>query len=314
MDLSRYRRSGLVVLLMTWIGIFSACGQTGDLASQRNVPRTRVVLLGTGTPNAEPDRSGPALAVVVDSTAWLVDAGPGVVRRANAAAERGIAALRPDRLERLFLTHLHSDHTLGLPDVIFTPWVLERNRPLQVWGPPGTRMMVDHIMSAWAADRAVRLEGREPADPDGWRVEVHEIGPGVVYDDGLVRVTAFPVHHGDWDQAFGFRFDGPDRVVVVSGDTTPSPHLVAAARGCDLLIHEVYSRVGFESRPPVWQRYHADAHTSTVELAEIARQVQPGLLVLTHQLLWGQTPEGLVGEITARWPGRVVYGRDLDVF
>ncbi len=302
------------ILMLGLTGLLLACGQTTQEAGRTERLRTRVVLLGTGTPNAEPDRSGPALAVVIDTTAWLVDSGPGVVRRANAAAERGIDALRPNRLERLFLTHLHSDHTLGLPDLIFTSWVLERQQPLQVWGPTGTRAMIDHILAAWVADRTVRLEGLEPASPDGWRVEVHEIGPGVVYDDGLVKVTAFGVHHGDWDQAFGFRFDGPDRVVVVSGDTTPSPALIEVARDCDVLVHEVYSQVGFEGRPPVWQRYHADAHTSAVELAEIARQVRPGVLVLTHQLLWGQTPEGLVAEITAGWSGRVVYGRDLDVY
>ncbi len=299
------------IALLALLSALAACASRPERAGN---PRTRVVLLGTGTPNAEPDRWGPALAVVVDSTALLVDAGPGVVRRAGAAAERGIAALEPARLERLFLTHLHSDHTLGLPDLIFTPWVLGRERPLRIWGPPGTRAMVEHILAAWEEDVRIRVEGLEPANATGWRVEVTEIGPGVVYSEGGVRILAFEVHHGDWKHAFGYRIETPDRVVVVSGDTTPSPTLVEVARGCDILVHEVYSQAGFLRRPEEWRRYHADAHTSSIELAEIARQVRPGLLVVTHQLLWGSSPQELLAEITSRWKGRVVYGRDLDVF
>src|SRR5512142_2751869 len=107
-------------------------------------------MLGTGTPNPDPERSGPALAVVSGGRAYLVDAGPGVVRRAAAAERRGITELRQQNLDIVFLTHLHSDHTLGLPDLLLSPWVLDRSAPLEVYGPPGTVAMVGHIEEAWS--------------------------------------------------------------------------------------------------------------------------------------------------------------------
>ncbi len=289
----------------------SACSVQDDPGASL---RTRVVLLGTGTPNAEPDRSGGSVAVVVDSSPYVIDAGAGVVRRANAAREQGIEGLAPARLRHLFLTHLHSDHTTGYADFILTPWTLGRDEPLKVFGPPGTEEMTAHILAAYAEDIRVRLEGLEPANDQGWRVEVTEIAPGIVFEDERVRVTAFTVAHGTWPHAFGYRLETPDQVVVISGDTTPTEAMVEQAGGCDILVHEVYSNAGFAGREPVWQRYHARSHTSASELAEIARRARPGVLVLYHQLLWGSTPEELVAEVTIRYDGPVVYGNDLDVF
>ncbi len=273
----------------------------------------RLVLLGTGTPNADPQRAGPASAVVVGEEAYLVDCGPGVVRRAAAAALRGVESLAPRRLRHLFLTHLHSDHTAGLPDLILSPWTLGREAALQVFGPMGTVAMLEHLIEAYREDIRERTRGLEPCNDTGWQVEAHEIGAGEVCRVGGLRVTAFPVDHGDWP-AFGFRFDAPGRSVVISGDTAPTPTLIAQARGCDLLLHEVYSGAGFAKRPPGWQRYHARMHTSTRELAEIAAAARPGLLVLHHQLFWGATDEGLIAEIREGYDGPVVSGRDLDVF
>lgn len=275
---------------------------------------THVVLLGTGTPNAEPERSGSAVAVIVNGTPYLVDAGPGIVRRVNAAAEAGVAAISVEDLHHLFLTHLHSDHTVGLPDIIFTPWVLERDEPLQLYGPSGSGSMVDHLLAAYEEDIHVRLEGLEPANEHGYQVLVNEIEPGLVFEDENVKVTAIPVHHGDWPVAFGFRFESADRVVVISGDATPSEAIVDACSGCDVLVHEVYSHVAFQDRPAVWQRYHADSHTSTVQLAELAERARPTVLVLYHQLFWGTTDEALVAEITANYDGDVRSGKDLDVY
>lgn len=273
----------------------------------------RLVLLGTGTPNADPDRSGPAAAVVVGATAYLVDCGPGVVRRAAAAALRGIEPLAPARLRWLFLTHLHSDHTAGLPDLMLSPWTLGRTEPLEVFGPAGTAAMVEHLIEAYRADIRERLAGLEPCNETGWQVRAHEIGPGeVLRSDGL-QVNAFRAEHGHWP-AFGLRFETPGRSVVISGDTAPVEAVVEQARGCDLLLHEVYSAAGFANRPLGWQRYHSQMHTSTRELAEIAARARPGLLVLHHQLFWGATEEELIAEIRAGYDGPVVSGRDLDVF
>lgn len=275
---------------------------------------TRVVMLGTGTPNADPDRSGPSVAIVVRDKAYLVDCGPGVVRRAAAAQRNGIDALAPEKLDIVFITHLHSDHTMGLPDLILTPWVLERAAALQVYGPTGTRKMTDHLLAAWAEDIRVRIEGLEPEKTDGWQVQTHEIVAGEVYRDSNVTVTAIPVPHANWRRSFAYRFQTPDRVIVVSGDTRPSEELVKACEGCDILVHEVYSAERFATRSREWQRYHADAHTSTTELAALATRARPRLLVLYHQLFWGTDDAGLVRELRRGYDGAVVSGKDLEVY
>lgn len=298
-------------------GALQAAPATSAMAADTPEGRTKVVLLGTGTPNADPERSGPSLAVVVDDRSYIVDAGPGVVRRAaSAAAEHNLEALRPPNLERVFLTHLHSDHTVGLPDLAYTSWVLEREQPLALFGPPGTEAMAAHLSEAFSADVEIRLAGLEPANPEGHKIEARDVVPGVVFEDDLVTVTAFPVPHATWEHAYGYRFDTPDRSIVVSGDTGPALELmVEMCDGCDVLVHEAYAQVGWEQREPVWQRYHAAAHTSGPELGRIAAAAQPDLLLLTHQLLWlGATPEDLLAEIRAEFSGRVVYGNDLDVY
>jgi ribonuclease BN (tRNA processing enzyme) len=277
--------------------------------------KTKIILLGTGTPNAEPDRSGPALAIVVNNTSYIVDCGPGVVRRANAAfLKYGIEALNPPNLKYLFITHLHSDHTLGYADFIFTPWVLERNEPLQVYGPPGTDQMTQHLLAAYQQDIKLRLEGAEPANPVGYQVNVLEITPGFIYTDENVTIRAFPVAHGAWEHAYGFRFETPDRVIVVSGDRAPIPDILQYAQGCDVLIHEVYSMKGFVKRVPAWQKYHSTAHTSSTQVAELAQKLQPELVILTHQLLWGATPQDILDEIKEVYKGKVVYGNDLEIY
>ena len=269
----------------------------------------QVILLGTGTPNAEPDRAGPSVAIVANGIPYIVDFGPGVVRRAAAAH------IKPSDLKIAFATHLHSDHTVGLADLILTPWTLERAAPLELYGPQGIRAMANHIAAAYREDISVRSHGSEPSNKTGYKVNVHEIKPGVVYRDDNVIVTAFRVPHGEWREAFGYRFDiVGGRSIVISGDTGPTDAVIKACNGCDVLIHEVYSTAGFVRRPVEWQRYHARYHTSSEELAAIATQARPGLLVLTHQLLWGTSEEDLLGEVTGKYAGRVVSGHDLDVY
>lgn len=291
-----------------------------DLISRRDLgceldESDLIVLLGTGTPNAFPDRSGPSVAIIVNGIPYIIDFGPGVMRRASAAFHSGIAALELPKIKRTFLTHLHSDHTAGYPDLILTPWVLGRNEPLQVYGPKGSKHMTDHILEAYQEDIAIRINGLEGANREGGRVEVSEVANdgGRVYEDMNVKVAAFPVNHGDWP-ALGYRFTTPRRTIVISGDTTPVDSLIQNAKGCDILIHEVYSWKGFQHRPSHWQHYHKNMHTSTVELAEIAEKARPGLLVLYHQLFWGVQEDELVDEIRELYDGEVVSGNDLDVF
>jgi ribonuclease BN (tRNA processing enzyme) len=275
---------------------------------------TQLVVLGTGTPNADPERSGPAVAIVVNGSAYLVDAGPGIVRRAAAAKALGVGALSMPNLTRVFLTHLHSDHTVGLPDLMLSPWVLERTKPLQVYGPPGTAAMVHHLAAAYAEDIRIRLYGGEPSNKTGYHTIAHEIRPGVVYQDSNVTVRAFAVEHGTWPHAYGYRFETRDRVIVVSGDTRASQQVARACNGCDVLLHEVYSDAGFKTRPPEWQRYHAAFHTSASEVGRIATAAHPKLLVLYHQLYWGSTDDDIVREVKSAYSGAVVSAKDLGIY
>lgn len=284
---------------------------------------TRVVLLGTGNPPADPDRSGPATAVVVNDTPYLVDFGAGVVRRAKSAVvEKGIAALDPVKLRVVFVTHLHSDHTVGYPDLILTPWVLGRRVPLEVYGPAGISGMTTHVLEAYSSDFETRTKDRNlytvGAFPEGHAVNAHEIRPGVVYKDGNVTVTAFATKHAM--TSYGYRFDTPDRSIVVSGDTNPTQATIDACRGCDVLIHEVLTQ-DWLARRPDFHAYAAQHHTTTAQLVELATKAKPRLLVLYHASLSlrpsvdseRSTPATLLREMAA-YAGQVVVGRDLDVY
>jgi ribonuclease BN (tRNA processing enzyme) len=282
---------------------------------------TRVIMLGTGTPYPDPDRSGPATAIVVKGTPYLVDFGPGVIRRAAAAHRNGakeFGAAGCANIGTAFLTHLHSDHTMGFPDLIFTPWMMGRKTPLEVYGPKGLKAMTQNILKAWEIDIAVRT--KESHNPTGWKVNVHEIESGVVFKDRNITVTAFVVHHGDVNPAYGYRFEAPDRTIVISGDTSPIPALIDNAHGCDVLVHEAYSLETYRKMPPRWQKFRRSHHTSSEQVAEIANKINPGLLVLYHPSNAGggsKTPhadEALIREVQQTYSGKVVAARDLDVF
>ena len=304
------RRELAVLLLLAC----SLAAQTGAPASTKTA---QVVVLGTGTPRADPDRFGPAVAVVVNGKAYLVDFGPGVVRRAAAARRDGIEALDPRKITVAFCTHLHSDHTAGLSDLYLTPAVLRRVGPLQLYGPPGLAEMARHIREAYAKDYDVRMHGLEHGASLGYEMQVHEIQPGVVYRDENVTVTAFVVHHGSWDYAFGYRFDTPGRSIVISGDTSPTDAIVKACHGCDVLLHEVYSTTELAGRRPndaTWPEYLAQFHTSTTELGAIAGKAKPKLLVLYHQLFGKTDDKGIVEEVKKGYSGAVISAKDLGVY
>src|SRR6266566_9134015 len=183
------RLFGTVVMCFV---ILTACCAAQQQPSTAPPSKTQVVLLGTGNPFPDPDRSGPATAIVVNGSAYLVDFGAGVVRRAKAAMfDKGISALEPTNLKVAFVTDLHSDHTVGYLDLIFTPWVMGRKFPLEVYGPKGLKAMTDHILAAWQADIEERISTETWQAPDyreTYKVNVHEIGPGVVYKDANVTV------------------------------------------------------------------------------------------------------------------------------
>ncbi|MBL0173558.1 MAG: MBL fold metallo-hydrolase [Gemmatimonadaceae bacterium] len=276
--------------------------------------RTTVVMLGTGTPIPDPDRSGPGVAIVVDSTAYLFDAGTGIVRRAAAAVRDGVVGLRVPRLGHVFLTHLHSDHTMGLNDVIFTPWIQGRAAPLEVFGPPGTQRLVNGILDGNDEDIRERIASAGGPSATGWKANVHEIAEGLVYEDARISVRAFAVPHSAWKYAFGYRIKTPDRTIVISGDARANPAIARECNGCDILIHEVYSDSGFRTIPAARQPYHAQAHTSATQLGAIATAAKPGLLVLYHQLFFGASDSLLLSEVRSKFAGRVVSAKDLQRF
>jgi ribonuclease BN (tRNA processing enzyme) len=179
---------------------------------------TQIVLLGTGDPEPLSRRAGPATAIVADGQAYLVDFGPGVMRRAAAAHVKGIAALDPIRLTHAFATRLQFDHTAGFPDLVFTPSMLGRKQPLEVYGPPGIRTLTEHVLAAWN---------------DGVQVNAHEIAPGLVYRDNRVTVIAF---------AGGYRLQTADRRIVIAGETSSAQAVINQCNGCDVLIQEIQAQ------------------------------------------------------------------------
>jgi ribonuclease BN (tRNA processing enzyme) len=303
--------SSSVFIPLLLAGLLPAPGRSFNGAGPLQSDSTTIVLLGTGMPRPNPNASGPATAILVGSRVFLVDAGAGVMRQLAAAH------LPINGVTALFVTHLHSDHTLGYPDLILTTWVMGRRAPLEAYGPHGLEHMTSHILDAWSEDIHIRITGLEHEPPDGYQVHVHEIDPGVVYDSAGVRVTAIRVQHGSWPEALGYRFDTPDRSITISGDTRPSEDLVRAAAGTDVLIHEVYaaSRVAPESRSGGndWPHYLHEFHTSDVELGALAARIKPKLLILYHLVRMGATDDELLAGVRrGGFTGRVVVGKDLD--
>ena len=319
-------RLGSFMIIVSACVLIPATALAADPQQAKSASKTQVVLLGTGNPPADPDRSGPATAIVVNGTPYLVDFGAGVVRRAKAAvADRGISALEPPNLRVVFVTHLHSDHTVGYPDLIFTPWLLGRRVPLEVYGPTGIKNMSTHILEAYRVDGDSRAKQYKEklftvgTFPEARAVQAHEIKPGVIYKDANVTVTTFATKHTI--ESYGYRFDTPDRSIVISGDTNPAQATIDACNGCDVLIHEVLTH-DWLSRRPDFVDYAARYHTTTTQLAELATKAKPRLLVLYHaSIAWRPVvdsqrsrPEELLSEMSARYSGHVVVGRDLDVY
>jgi ribonuclease Z len=298
-----------------WLALAGSTPVRGS-AAQAPAPasggRTRVVMLGTGAPPADPDRFGPAVVVLVDDTPYLFDMGVGVVRRWAAALRSGLAPLDASSLRTAFVTHLHSDHTLGYADLIFTSWTLEQKprRPLDVYGPKGLRAMTDHLLAAYAEDIAIRTgAGGEHQGDTPPVVRVHEVASGVVYRDSLVTVTAFPAHHGTWAQAFGYRIQTPDRTIVLSGDTGPQSTVIEQCHGCDVLIHE-----GGSVREADATDYFRRFHTTVEELARVAGAARPKLLVLYHQRPASPATERAYAALRSLYAGPIIVARDLDVY
>ncbi len=292
--------------------------------------RTHLVMLGTGNPLPDPHRYGPASAIVVDDTPYLVDAGEGVWRAlASAASAHGGAIARafaPANLRRLFVTHQHADHTIGIPALLMMPWYLGRQAPVEIWGPPGTAHTVAAIMDAWRPDVEQRAAaGVPPTGSDGWQGIAHDVDiaeSGQVYADEHVRVEAFHHHHVDLPRNYAYRFTTPDRVLVIGGDGTGDERLVAAAMNADVFVMEVATEAGLRHAPwagatlaekeKVMWRFHIRPR----ELADIARRAKVKRLVLYHVQNYSDPfdPEALLKEVRQHYEGEVELARDGDIF
>ena len=277
----------------------------------------RVTLLGTGTPSPRPDRFGPSILVEAGDQKLLFDCGRGVpIRLAQLHVPMG-------QLTAVFLTHLHSDHVVGLPDLWLTGWLANpqfghRTQPMRLYGPRGTAAMVSALRAAFAADLRIR-QADEKLAPEGAEIAATEIDEGVVRDSGGVRVTAFTVDHGDdIKPAFGYRIEYRGRVVVLSGDTRPSENLVRHARGADLLVHEVaMGRAAGLASSEAMRRVLAH-HTTPEDAGRIFSRVRPRLAVYSHIALLSYDPangpptvDELLAATRTTWDGPLEIGEDL---
>jgi len=270
----------------------------------------RVTLLGTGAPPPVMERFGPSTLVEAGGETLLFDAGRGVLQRLSQLG-------KPSKEVRaLFLTHLHSDHLMGLPDLWLTGWLLGRPQvPFRVWGPVGTKAMMVHLDQAFEFDIRIRLYDDRPP-PQGIVVHVEEIAGGLIYEHNGVKVTAFGVDHYPIQPAFGYRIDYAGRSVALSGDTRFSENLIRFAQGADVLVHEVIAadlqRAEFSSAPE-WAEAIIAHHTTPEQAGEIFTRVRPKLAVYSHIVPVAATASDLLPPTRKTYGGPVEVGEDLMV-
>src|SRR5215813_5834361 len=268
----------------------------------------KVTLLGTGCPPAVMNRFGPSILVEAGGQKHLFDAGRGALQRLNQLK------VRWQDVQGVFLTHLHSDHVVGFPDLWLTGWLLVpgRNVPLQVWGPSGTKSMISHLQEAYEYDIRVRI-ANDHVPPDGVALRVEDISEGVVYDKGGVKVTAFEVDHAPVKPAFGYRIDYSGRSVVLSGDTRVSENLVRYAQGVDVLVHEVAAPETFQQAgtPPERAKSVIAHHVTPEQAGEVFSRTKPKLAVYSHIVLPTATEEDLIPPTRKTYGGPLELGEDL---
>ena len=265
----------------------------------------KVTLLGTGSPQPRMDRFGPSILVEAGEKKLLCDCGRGATQRIEQIK------IPFTEIDALFLTHLHSDHIVGIPDLWLTGWARGRTAPLRVWGPAGTKEMMSHLEEAFQFDIQIRQEDdRLPAQ--GVAVDARNIEQGVVYDAGGIKVTAFTVDHGRVKPALGYRIDFAGHSVVLSGDTRYSENLIHFAQGTDVLIHEVIDPEAFRKNNPgvSQERFQAIVghHTTAEEAGTIFNRVKPKLAVYSHIVPGGTT--NLVPLTRKTYSGPLEVGED----
>ena len=278
----------------------------------------RVTLLGTGSPPPSMRRFGPAVLVQAGGQNLLIDSGRGVTQRLFQVG------VKLGAVDAVFITHLHSDHIVGIPDLWLTGWLeaayAQRTGPFRIWGPAGTRSMMGHLEKAYAWDITQRIAD-QGLTAENVAVQANEVSDAaVVYQSKGVTVTAIEVDHGDLlKPAFAYRVDFDGRSVVISGDTKRSDNLIRGAAGTDLLIHQVAAVQPELLKDPVYQVI-LDHHTKPEEAGDVFTRVSPKLAVFYHFVLLGTAKippvsEREVLEMTRRtYAGPLVLGEDLMAF
>lgn len=276
---------------------------------------TQVVILGTGTPVVDAYRAGSSIAVIHRGRAFLFDIGSGAVRRAlEARYKYDIPSLYPTHIEAVFITHMHSDHVMDLPELAHTLW-WRRPKRLRAFGPVGLNVMAQNAPNMFATDTEIRLNSVQPKlRNDGFEIEATEIEPGIIFETDGMTVEAFPVPHGDIKPAFGYKVVTDDMSIVISGDTAASKIIREKARGVDLLFHEAISGAGLARTSKFWQAYHTRAHTLAGDVGKIAADAQPKKLVLYHGLFYGTEEQQIVDEAAEYFDGEIMLADDLDIF
>ena len=290
-----------IVLLVT---VFALVTQAADQVS------IKVTLLGTAAgPVVRLNRYQTTTLVEAGGERFLFDCGRGVLLR---MVEAGIPM---DAVAKVFLTHLHSDHVVDLPDMLLTPWAARTARkvPLEVWGPDGTVEMMNNLQKAFAFDIHIRRDVDEKFSAEGIKVISHDVKEGVLYEKNGVKVTAFLVDHGPVKPAYGYRVDYAGRSIALSGDTRPSENLVRYSKGVDVLIHEALDPEMFRKIPNSFTTAQSESiiahHTTPEQAGEIFTKVSPKLTVLSHT---DGSPE-LLAKVKKAYPGRLEMGDDLMV-
>ncbi len=266
----------------------------------------RVTLLGTGGPPPILDRFGPCTLVEAGSEKFLFDAGRGALQRLFQLK------IRFSEITGLFLTHLHSDHVVGFPDLWLTGWINQawggRQVPLPVWGPRETKEMMSHLEKAYQFDIRIRTHYQK----EGVRVVAEEFDGGVVYERNGLKIQAFLVDHGRVKPAYGYRIDFAGRSVVLSGDTRLNENVIQYAQGVDLLVHEVVGMSEEFLSKSEFGRIIASNHTTPQDAGEVFRRANPKLAVYTHVLFFGDyRVEDLIPATRKNYSGPLEVGEDL---
>lgn len=309
----KMKSTPMLAIILTLIAL--NCTLSSQERDSTDGTNLKVVLLGTaGGPTINADRMGISTLVLAGPEKLLFDCGRGLT------TSLARLSINPSTITKVFLTHLHSDHIVSLPELYLFPWASGRRVPLQVWGPDGTRAMMNHLEEAFTFDVHARRDVEKLFSPDGIRVIATDIHEGVVYETTGVKVTAFLVDHGAVKPAYGYRVDYSGHSVVLSGDTRPTENVLKFSQGVDVLIHEVggpkdspaFNGPPDDVLPSGFTRRQAkriaDNHTDAAEAARVFERVKPRLAVFSHA---NTSPTETLATVRKGYQGRVEFGADL---